>query len=939
MLNKIKFDVLIIIAFSIGVFFIDGLEKNYYKYFYYNFFYNFQNSLLGNNFVKFFENITVLGDSAWYFIFSIFFFLVAYFLKKSNFLKKYNFLLPNIQYYALLLFFSILSSGIIVQLIKHIVGRLRPPSFLLNEFYLPFLSVNSDPSFNIFTLNSSFHSFPSGHTATIFAVALVFSLMISKLKYFFYFSAIIVSVSRVVIGVHFATDVVCGIFVAYVGFKIALLAVSRLFKEKKDFDHNFVLTNNFIVIMLALTIISMMLVVGPSFDIFFNSLFFLGHIAGVGYNFILQGNDFITILFRKIILGTIIVYVFILPIFSFLVPLKKIYFNFSFKIKDIFFIWSSAIFSMVVVVNVVLKNMWGRARPNDILEFGGSDIFTPWYKLSHACITNCSFVSGDAAVGFSLVALYFLIKKEAYLWLAVFFGFALGLIRIMEGAHFFSDVILSCFVVFIFTYLFYSLFTNSFKKTNIFLVIFCLLFLLLKFLAVSSTSFNLYGDEAQYWLWSKELAFGYYSKPPLLAWLISAATVFFGNSFLTLKSIPIVLYCVTSLLIFILSSKLFKNNTLALCCGLTFFLLPATSLSSFLLSTDIILILFWAGSLIQILRIRECPTYYNFVFLGVLVGLAFLSKYAAVYFIISLALLIIIDKDFRHIFLMSKFKLVLFVIVTSLIVFPNALWNHYNNWATLEHTADNASIGSLKFNLVGFSEFFLSQILLIGPFLFVSFLFCNFKKIKIGTNERFLFAFALPALLIVSFESILVRAHANWAAVSLVSLSILLVSIVYQSNEKLVHLNNYLNLTIGFALFIMIGTNYPLAAFDRISGLRDFSLYLGEKNNSNIKNIVVSDRLLYASLNYSYKGEEIKFFAPHNPGSKISNHFQLKNALPKNFTANFILIGHQDDVSYLQNINYLKKNNKIKLLGSTVVPFSKEKLFVYEVLFDEIVSF
>ena len=71
MLNKIKFDVLIIIAFSVGIFFIDALEKNYYKYFYHNFFYNFQSSLLGNNFVKFFENITVLGDSAWYFIFSI----------------------------------------------------------------------------------------------------------------------------------------------------------------------------------------------------------------------------------------------------------------------------------------------------------------------------------------------------------------------------------------------------------------------------------------------------------------------------------------------------------------------------------------------------------------------------------------------------------------------------------------------------------------------------------------------------------------------------------------------------------------------------------------------------------------------------------------------------------------------------------------------------
>ena len=139
-------------------------------------------------------------------------------------------------------------------------------------------------------------------------------------------------------------------------------------------------------------------------------------------------------------------------------------------------------------------------------------------------------------------------------------------------------------------------------KKNNYLIGLCLLFGILKLISILTTTFNLYGDEAQYWLWSKELSFGYYSKPPLLSWLIRLITSVFGDSFLVLKTIPVILYCVTSYLIFIFSKNLFNNFSLAFCCALTFFLLPSVSLSSFLLSTDILLILFW--------MVFFCPNHY-----------------------------------------------------------------------------------------------------------------------------------------------------------------------------------------------------------------------------------------------------------------------------------------------------------------------------------------
>ena len=94
-----------------------------------------------------------------------------------------------------------------------------------------------------------------------------------------------------------------------------------------------------------------------------------------------------------------------------------------------------------------LKDVWGRVRPNDILQFGGKDIFTPWYKIGDSCISNCSFVSGDASVGFVLVLFYFLTRKNIYCYLALLIGILLGLIRIIAGGHFFSDIIFSQLIV------------------------------------------------------------------------------------------------------------------------------------------------------------------------------------------------------------------------------------------------------------------------------------------------------------------------------------------------------------------------------------------------------------------------------------------------------------------------------------------------------------
>ena len=151
-----------------------------------------------------------------------------------------------------------------------------------------------------------------------------------------------------------------------------------------------------------------------------------------------------------------------MPIVSKLIPINKIFFGYKFSIKTILFIWITLIINLIFIINLFLKNVWGRPRPEDIFELGGTNDFVSWYQFSDACTSNCSFVSGDAAVGFSLIVLYFVTNNLKYVYLSIVFGFLLGMVRIAEGGHFLSDVVFSAIIVFFFSFIIKKHFLNKF---------------------------------------------------------------------------------------------------------------------------------------------------------------------------------------------------------------------------------------------------------------------------------------------------------------------------------------------------------------------------------------------------------------------------------------------------------------------------------------------
>ena len=115
--------------------------------------------------------------------------------------------------------------------------------------------------------------------------------------------------------------------------------------------------------------------------------------------------------------------------------------------------WAFLLIALIVgpglMVNAVLKENWGRARPDDITAFGGGRTFTAALQPSDQCTHNCSFVAGDPSMGFYLQAFAYVRRRRQRAWLAggLAAGGLIGLFRIALGAHFLSDVIFSGVVV------------------------------------------------------------------------------------------------------------------------------------------------------------------------------------------------------------------------------------------------------------------------------------------------------------------------------------------------------------------------------------------------------------------------------------------------------------------------------------------------------------
>lgn len=123
------------------------------------------------------------------------------------------------------IFTAVAVPGITALFFKRMIGRSRPVN--ITEFGV----LHFEPVVN----DWRFQSFPSGDTTTIFALAAALAFLSPKYKVWFFFGAALVGLSRIMVGVHFPTDVFGGILTGLIG---AFLVRNYFAKKKWLFEKN-----------------------------------------------------------------------------------------------------------------------------------------------------------------------------------------------------------------------------------------------------------------------------------------------------------------------------------------------------------------------------------------------------------------------------------------------------------------------------------------------------------------------------------------------------------------------------------------------------------------------------------------------------------------------------------------------------------------------------
>lgn len=165
------------------------------------------------------RDLTDAGLSQHYFIGSLFVYAYMRWLAPSTQLwRKHTREMIFLRKWGLNFFVTLISSGILVQLIKACVGRQRP--HVSAPVFDPFV-------YRPFTIYSHWHSFPSGHSQTMFTVATMMTIAFPRLKWLWILYAVIICFTRVVVHDHFVSDTVFGACVGYTGTFIGLYLMQK----------------------------------------------------------------------------------------------------------------------------------------------------------------------------------------------------------------------------------------------------------------------------------------------------------------------------------------------------------------------------------------------------------------------------------------------------------------------------------------------------------------------------------------------------------------------------------------------------------------------------------------------------------------------------------------------------------------------------------------
>ena len=434
-----------------------------------------------------------------------------------------------------------------------------------------------------------------------------------------------------------------------------------------------------------------------------------------------------------------------------------------------------------------IKQVIGRIRPCNALD---------GVRLLVGCTQSFSMPSNHAANVFAAaVSLYYLTRKSVsragagYLFLL---AFLISYSRAYVGVHYPADILAGALFgagIALLLILLYKRAVLRYKIQPYTTLLFAGLaaISLFRIYYISHGLLDLSPDEAHYWEWSRRPDLSYYSKGPMIAYLIYIGAAIFGDTVFGIR-IPAVIFSVlSSVYLFKLAGLMYKDdapatsggelqegirgNPIGLSSALLYQIIPLFAPFGILFTIDAPFLFFWIFSLYLFWKAvqSEGPGestrsgIWIWVLAGLSIGLGLLTKYTMAFFYLC-GFLFLLRSEKRY--LLKTWKPYVALAVGCLAFSPVVIWNMQHDWITVRHTAGQAHVAEgLKISLKSFLEFFGSQVGVITPVLFGMMFYALFKLQKgcRGVRSAFLFYFSVPVVAFFLLKSLQGKVQANWA--------------------------------------------------------------------------------------------------------------------------------------------------------------------------------
>ncbi|BBB24783.1 ArnT family glycosyltransferase [Amphritea japonica] len=432
-----------------------------------------------------------------------------------------------------------------------------------------------------------------------------------------------------------------------------------------------------------------------------------------------------------------------------------------------------------------------------------------------------------------------------------------------------------------------------------FLALLAVLFVYRGWIVIDSP-ITLFYDEAYYLGWAQTPDWGYYSKPPMVGWLIALTTSIFGNAEWAVKLAAPVLYSSAAILIY-RTADFLAGAKAALAAGAIFLLMPLVGFNSLFITTDAPLIFFWCLCFYAFLQAKTNNSWAWWLLAGVAGGLGLLSKYTFVLLPVTFLLYGAISPVGRQLLLNPRFWMTCLLAISFLL--PNLYWNYQHDFISFQHTAEISHQTSSSLSFTRLIEFWGGQLFVFGPVLLIYMVIRGLKRQPRSDTEKLLWSLFWPTFAVLSIQALMARANVNWAGPAYIGASLL-------TGYYLSQIKGYRILIIGLlANFLLAVSFYHYAAitdavgierkhgtdpYKRLRGWPEFVNQFQPWFDQYPDYKLASDsRKLLAYFGYYISPQDFKGVALSDD-SYIEDHYELKYPLSDSKETQFLFVTEED---------------------------------------------